>query len=79
MRRPLSVLNTWELFENCGVYSLAYIDGKMEYYLVEQKYAHGLKTMGEMLHVKLSANGPPQMAHDLIEKIQHQMTTDMFW
>ena len=51
----------------------------MEFYLVEKKYSHGLKTIGEMLHVKLSANEASQMAYDLIEKIKHQMATDKFW
>ena len=41
-RSPFSVVKTWELFENCGLYSLTCVDARVEYYLVEKKYAHGL-------------------------------------
>ena len=78
MRMPHAVLRTWKLFENCGVYSLVYMDGKMEFYLVEKKYSHGLKTLREMLNIKLSANHC-MMADDLLKKIKTQMATDKFW
>ena len=70
---PHAVLRKWELLENCGVYSLLYMDGKTEFYLVEKKYTHPLKTLGDMLNLKLSANGPSEMAHRLVEQIKDQL------
>jgi hypothetical protein len=69
----------WELFENCGVYSLVFTDGHIEYYLVEKKYYFELVTLSEMLNVKLKAKKDSQMALQLLEKIQTQMCTEEFW
>ena len=37
------------------MYSLVFIDGHIEYYLVEKKYSFDLATLGEMMNVKLKA------------------------
>ena len=68
-----AVLRKWELFENCGVYSLLYMNGKIEFYLVEKKYIHPLKILKEMINVKLSVSGPSEMASRLVEQIKDQI------
>jgi hypothetical protein len=78
-RRPDTLIMRWELYENCGVYSLMFTDGHIEYYLVEKKYYFELVTLSEMLTVKLRAKKDSQMALQLIEKIKTQMCTDKFW
>ena len=75
IRLPHAVLRKWELFENCGVYTLVYMDGKTEYYLVEKMYDHGLKVLGEMVNIKLSAN-KCMMALNLLELIKAQLVTE---
>ena len=70
---PHAVLRKWELFENCGVYSLLYLDGKIEFYIVEKKYIHPLKILKEMINLKLSVSGPSEMASRLVTQIKDQI------
>ena len=74
MRLPHAVLMKWEFFENCGVYSLLYMDGKTEFYLVEKKYIHPLNTLKDMINIKLSVSGPSDMASRLVEQIKNQIS-----
>ena len=74
-RRQFSAVKKWVLFENYGVYYLTYADARVEYYLVEKKYAHGIGVLSTMLSAKLTANGSSQMAYDLIYKIKQQLMT----
>ena len=73
MLLPHAVLMKWELFENCGVYSLLYTDGKLEFYLVEKKYIHPFKILNDMISLKLSVSGPSMMASRLVAHIKDQI------
>ena len=73
---PHAVLRKWELFENCGVYSLLYMDGKVEFYLVEKKYLHPLKILTDMINLKLFARRPSMMASRLVEQIKDQIESN---
>ena len=64
---PHAILRNWELFENCGVYSLLYMNGKIEFYPVEKKYIHPLKILKDMTNLKISVSGPSEMASRLVE------------
>ena len=82
-RRSDALIRAWELYENCGVFSLLFIDGHIEYYLVDKKYYFDLATLSEMLNIKLKAKKNSQMALQLLENIKlkakkKQMCTDEF-
>ena len=70
---PHAVLRKWELFENCGVYSLLYMNGKIEFYLVEKKCIHPLKILKDMINLKLSVSSPSMMTSRLVEQIKDQI------
>jgi hypothetical protein len=74
MRLPHAALMKWELYENCGVYSLLYMGGNTEFYLVKKKYIHPLKTLNDMINIKLSVCGPSEMVSRLVEQIKNQIS-----
>ena len=70
---PHAVLTKWELFENCGVYSFLYMNGKLEFYPVENKYIHPFKILKDMISLKLSISGPSMIASRLVAQVKDQI------
>ena len=66
-------MTLWKLFDHNGVYYVMKDNGRVEFYLVEQKYNHGLKMMKLMLARRVLANPGSTLAPLLVQKIIDQI------
>ena len=71
--KPYTQVTMWKLFDHNGVYCVVKDNGRVEFYLVEQKYNHGLKLMKLMLAKRLSAAPGSSLAPELVRKIMNQI------
>ena len=63
----------WQVYENSGVYSVMKLNGRIEYYLVERKYNHGLSMMQSMMKRRPNACQGSTLAPELELKIARQI------
>ena len=71
--KPYTQVTMWKLFDHNGVHYVIKDSGRVEFYLVEKKYNHGLKMMKLMLAKKLSAAPGSSLASQLVRKIMNQI------
>ncbi|GJU62618.1 ribonuclease H-like domain-containing protein [Tanacetum coccineum] len=66
-------LKSWDLYENCGVYTLILEYGTEIHMLVERKYPLTKETLERMLSLRLVAGTASEDAHTLLRFIQKQI------
>ncbi|GJY62559.1 hypothetical protein Tco_0463216 [Tanacetum coccineum] len=66
-------LKSWDLYENCGVYTLILEDGTEIYMLAERKYPLIKETLERMLSLRLVAGTASEDAYTLLRFIQKQI------
>ena len=67
----------WELFDNCGVYSVLRRDAIIKYYLAEQKYNLGIRFLIDLFRVKLRAHKYSTLAFEVIKRLKTQLHEEM--
>ena len=67
----------WEIFDNCGVYSVLNHDVTVKYYLAERKYKFGIRFMFDLFRAKLRAHKTSLLAIEIIERIKEQLQAEL--
>ena len=72
-QRLFSPVALWRVYEHNGIYCVMLDNGKIEYYLVEKKYNHGLNMMRSMIEQSLNRDLGSNLAPKLVQKIVDQI------
>ena len=71
--KVFSAVIMWRVYEHNGVYCVIMDNGRIEFYLVEKKYNHGLSMMMNMISQTLNADPGSNLAPRLMSKITDQI------
>ena len=73
VNRIFSPVIMWRVYEHNGVYCVIMDNGRIEFYLVEKKYDHGLSMMNSMITQSLNRDLGSNLAPKLLQKITDQI------